>query len=150
MQGLGIILSRMWGGTGLKLPKTVSWVITFLYINCSFVLFRAEHFSDAMRVFKGMLSFETIGQPSLLSELITLLKNSEATLDTLFKIVKGDVGSIIYVLIGIIVCVAFKNSLEIMKKLNWRWAVVTAVIAVLSLMLFSKRTPRDTCLSRVH
>ena len=88
-----------------------------------------------------MLSFETIGQSALFNQLSSLLKDSEVTLDTLFKIITGDVGSIIYVLVGIIVCVAFKNSLEIMKKLNWRWAVVTAVIALLSFMLLSKENP---------
>jgi type IV secretory pathway VirB2 component (pilin) len=70
-----------------------------------------------------------------------LLKDSETSLDALFKIVTGDAGSIIYVLIGIMVCLAFKNSLEIMKKLNWRWAIGAALIAVLSLMLISKESP---------
>ena len=141
MHGLGIIVCRMWHGIGVKLPKVVSWGITFLYVNCAWVLFRAEHFSDAIKVFKGMLSFETIELSSSLSELSSLLKDSETSLDALFKIVAGDAGSIIYVLIGIMVCLAFKNSLEIMKKLNWRWAIGAALIAVLSLMLISKESP---------
>jgi hypothetical protein len=57
------------------------------------------------------------------------------------KIVVGDESSIIYVLIGIMICVAFKNTNEIMAKLNWRWGVGGALLAVLSLMFLSKENP---------
>ena len=35
MHGLGVVVCRIWGFSGLRLPKVISWVITFLYINCA-------------------------------------------------------------------------------------------------------------------
>ena len=141
MHALGIIVCRMWGGSGLRLPRVVSWGITFLYVNCAWVFFRAENFRDAIKVFKGMVRFETIEIGSLPGTVLLLLKNFEISLDSLIALLSGDDVSVVYVLIGIIVCVAFKNSFEIMKKLNWGWAVGASLLAVLSLMLLSKESP---------
>jgi hypothetical protein len=87
-----------------------------------------------------MINFETIELSSLLNKYVSMSRHSESFLDTVFTIVAGDAGSVMCVLIGIVVCVAFKNSLEIMKKLNWRWAVGTALMAMLSLMLLGKES----------
>jgi len=38
----------------------LSWFITFLFINATWVFFRAESFDRALVILKGMLSFDTI------------------------------------------------------------------------------------------
>jgi D-alanyl-lipoteichoic acid acyltransferase DltB (MBOAT superfamily) len=141
MHGLGIIVFRIWRSTGLKLPKVVSWAITFLYVNFAWVFFRANNFKDAIKVFRGMLNYETIELSSFPRDYFSTLSNSELFLETFSTLFTGNEGSIVYVLIGIMVCVAFNNSLEIIKKLNLWWAVGTALIAVFSLMLLSKENP---------
>ena len=141
MHGLGVVVCRIWGSSGLRLPKVISWVITFLYVNCAWVLFRAEHFGDAGKVFKGMVSFETIELTSSLNAALGLVSNVEMSLEWFVPLLSGDGASLIYVASGIILCVAFKNSLEIMKKLNWGWAIGASLLAVLSLMMLSKENP---------
>jgi D-alanyl-lipoteichoic acid acyltransferase DltB (MBOAT superfamily) len=141
MHGVGIIVFRMWRLTGLKMPTTISWGITFLYVNCAWVLFRAGDFKDAVRVYKGMLDVGTINLYSIPGTLVSMMRNIESFHDAAIILGKGNEGSLICVLIGITVCVACKNSLEMIKTLHWRLAVGAAFMAVLALMFLGKENP---------
>lgn len=61
IHGLFVVLERLLGNMLDKIPKTIRIVGTFLIINALWVLFRAEGFSQAIVVYKGMLNFHNIG-----------------------------------------------------------------------------------------
>ncbi len=48
------IVHRGWRRLGMRLPVPVSWLVTFLLVNASWVLFKANTLVDAVRVLKGM------------------------------------------------------------------------------------------------
>ena len=54
MHGLALTVHREWRRFGLKLPFYLGWFFTFMFVNLTWVFFRAETFVDAVRVFKGM------------------------------------------------------------------------------------------------
>ncbi len=63
LHGGALVLQRVWAGIGLTMPRLFSWFITFMFVNASWVVFRAESFADAKKVWSGMLdigSFEPI------------------------------------------------------------------------------------------
>lgn len=55
LHGAALAVHRMWGTLGFKLPKLVAWLCTFLFINVTWVFFRAESLADATRILKAML-----------------------------------------------------------------------------------------------
>lgn len=68
LHGVALAVHRMWGTVGFKLPKLVSWFCTFLFINATWVFFRAESLADAMKILKAMLphNFQT---PALVEQI---------------------------------------------------------------------------------
>lgn len=61
LHGVAIVIHRIWKNTGNKLPDYIGWLLTFLYVNACWVLFRAESTYDALKIFKGMLGMVNIG-----------------------------------------------------------------------------------------
>jgi len=135
MHGLGIVVCRVWGNLGVRLPKVLSWGITFFYVNCAWVIFRAKDFGNAIKVFKGMFGLEGVVLPLSFESRFHLLKDYGISFGPWLKMIRGDNRSLLYVATGIIICIVCRNSLELKQsmKLNWYWAIGTSLIAVFSL-----------------
>ena len=57
LHGLALCVHRFWRNLGMSFPKPVSWVITFIFVNAAWVVFRAENFHEALAVWQGMIDF---------------------------------------------------------------------------------------------
>jgi len=57
MHGCALMLHRFWHQLGLRMPAFFGWLLTFFFVNTSWVLFRAESFAGAERVLRGMVNF---------------------------------------------------------------------------------------------
>lgn len=68
LHGAALAAHRIWQKTGLCLPRIVAWLSTFLFINTSWVFFRAESVEDAVTVLKAMLPYN-IEPPVLLAHI---------------------------------------------------------------------------------
>jgi len=60
LHGLALIIHRIWNELGFKLNYIIGWVITFNFVNISWVFFRAKEWEDAIKVLNGMLRFNEI------------------------------------------------------------------------------------------
>ncbi len=49
------MLHRLWQGCGLRLPRPLAWLTTVLFINATWVYFRAPTLEDAHRVLGAMV-----------------------------------------------------------------------------------------------
>ena len=47
MNGVGLVILRVWGKAGVRLPAFVGWAITFFFVNIAWVFFRAPDFATA-------------------------------------------------------------------------------------------------------
>jgi D-alanyl-lipoteichoic acid acyltransferase DltB (MBOAT superfamily) len=55
LHGLAATAFRLWRRSGIHLPVPVAWAATFLFINFTWVFFRAREWGDATRVLGAML-----------------------------------------------------------------------------------------------
>lgn len=55
LHGLGQIVERAWGKSLDRLPAALRWLLTFGFVNCAWVFFRAPTFLGALRLFKAAL-----------------------------------------------------------------------------------------------
>ncbi|MGI9285526.1 MAG: MBOAT family O-acyltransferase [Pseudomonadales bacterium] len=55
LQGFAIVINHIWRKLKLPMPKFIAWFITFHFFSLSLVVFRATHWEDATKVYKGML-----------------------------------------------------------------------------------------------
>ena len=66
MHGIAIVIHRIWSELGLKMNRVLAWIITFNFINITWVFFRARDFHEASIVLYGMFGLSSIGSPTSL------------------------------------------------------------------------------------
>ena len=54
LHGIATMVHRLWQHVGVRLPRFLAWALTFLFVNTTWVFFRADSFDDAIRVLRGM------------------------------------------------------------------------------------------------
>ncbi len=63
LHGLGVVIHRFWQNFNIKLNSFVAVLTTFLFVNLTWVFFRAHTFNDALKVLKGMLGLSGFALP---------------------------------------------------------------------------------------
>jgi len=63
LHGLALVTHRVWTGLGLYMPKALAWLLTFNFINITWIFFRAKSFDDARRIIHGMADINSINIP---------------------------------------------------------------------------------------
>ena len=61
LHGLAVGIHAIWARAGARLPTSIAWPMTFLFVNAAWVLFRAESMDDAARVYAGMIGLNGFG-----------------------------------------------------------------------------------------
>jgi len=96
LHGIALVVHRIWSVVGFKLNSIISWIITFNFINFTFVFFRAEEWNDATTILNKMLKFRIIEEINLTevlliasSFLIVLLFKNSSQLKKSFSIYTG-------------------------------------------------------------
>jgi hypothetical protein len=77
MHGVALVVHRLWKKAGICMPALAGWFITFIFVDITWVFFRADSIGDAIRIITRMFSLpeklifsdayaETINSKSLL------------------------------------------------------------------------------------
>lgn len=75
LHGLATLLNKLWKKTSIKMPKWLSWAITFSFINFSFIFFRAKNFDYAKNIILSVLGFNGFAVPSIYGLVTTYIPN---------------------------------------------------------------------------
>jgi len=73
LHGVAQAIHRVWMKSGRKLPVFPAWLLTFLFINVTWVFFRAEDWGQAIRILEGMAFLHGSGLPQAREFLLPLL-----------------------------------------------------------------------------
>jgi D-alanyl-lipoteichoic acid acyltransferase DltB (MBOAT superfamily) len=69
LHGGALVLHRAWSKSEMTLPRPVAWLVTFLFINFTWIFFRANSLESALRVFAGMVDIRSSMSTSTIIEL---------------------------------------------------------------------------------
>ena len=137
LHGLALVIHRAWSKLGIKLWTWLAWLITFNFVNISWVFFRAKEWDDAIRILKSMFGVNHIYIENI--QFINLIKLDPNTI-ILIPVFKG-IGQLdlaIYILIAIlsIISLSLKNSVERLNnfksnKTNLYFGLIAFFIAML-------------------
>ena len=58
--GAALVIHRAWSGFGLRMPKAMAWLLTFNFINLTWIFFRADTLENALRVIRGMADIGSV------------------------------------------------------------------------------------------
>jgi D-alanyl-lipoteichoic acid acyltransferase DltB (MBOAT superfamily) len=124
LHGFALTIHRVWQSFGFKMWSWFAWFITFNFVNIAWVFFRANEWKDAVKILKGMF-----------------LLNSLDFEKYLFTVKDNNI-IIIWLFVGLSICLFFNNSMEKINKfkptvLN---SFIMVFLLVYSILLLSNKS----------
>ena len=119
--------SRFTNLTQSKIYKILAWLITFNFINIAWIFFRAENLIGAVNLLKGMFGIVWVDLPQKWHRMPETLAQINGRNDTIF-----------YIIIAIIVCLACRNSFEILKKFDTKILCFKLALRILNTRFYLK------------
>jgi D-alanyl-lipoteichoic acid acyltransferase DltB (MBOAT superfamily) len=83
LHGAALVIHRAWSRLGIRLGTFLSWLITFFFINITWVFFRAKEWEDAIKVLKGMFGLNGIALHPNFEPKLAFLKEFGVTFKSL-------------------------------------------------------------------
>jgi hypothetical protein len=130
------VINHIWKKRKFKLPKSFAWILTFNFVNISFVFFRAKEWSDAVKVLGSMFSVENVVLPRFLFSKLSFLTDYGIYFDE-FSYISGNKYTLMWLLIAIVIVLFFKNSSEYIRsfKPTIKYQVFNILLLFISLIL---------------
>ena len=156
MHGLFLIINHLWrqllpNTKKLSLIKTsLNWLITFLCVNASFVMFRSENISIAGEIYKGMLGLNGLNLGEYYSgNMVKEIVKGIWQVDNMPK--ETIIESFLLIFLGFIVVLVFPSSSKYTSSeqsdsklffVSSIWGpIVLAFLFLLSIMQLGKTSP---------
>ncbi len=79
LHGLALVVHRFWEKTGVKMPALPAWALTFLFVNFTWVFFRAESSEQAIQIIRSMLGFNGVAINSALLAILNSIPPIQVT-----------------------------------------------------------------------
>ena len=128
LHGIVVVFERLFKTALDKIPKLLRIASTFIMVNFFWVLFRAESFGQAMKIYKGMFNFSNIN----IGQLATVAFDSTINFPTIIDI------AYLFVIIAVLLLVVFKakNSEKMIKSfdLSIKTAIISSLLFSVSLL----------------
>lgn len=119
LHGAAICVQQFWKGVGLRLPKWCAWLVTALFVNGAWVVFRADSFAAALGIWRAMLG---------MGERIPGVR--VVTLSILWRAGQFDIWLLCVVLLFVLQDLAFRTTQAWAARIrpNMAWTICTAVM----------------------
>ena len=130
LHAIALIIHRVWNSFGIKLWGWVGWFITFNFINVAWIFFRAKEWNDAIKIIKSMFSIDNIVLPNFLSSKFDFLTSYGFVFGEFTEHIKADKDIIMWLLVGFIITLLFKNSMQLMR--DFKPTILNVIIFILT------------------
>ena len=138
LHGIAIIIFHLWAKLHITLPRYLAWLITFNFINLTWVIFRAENWGVAKNILHSMFFGDVI-----------LSKRFESNWGFLsdygiefgqFFVHLGGHSTTVYALILGFFLVSMKNSIEMTAnfRANWKNVIIVFILFMAALLNIQK------------
>jgi D-alanyl-lipoteichoic acid acyltransferase DltB (MBOAT superfamily) len=139
MHGAGLVVNHAWKKKKYKMPAWLGWLITFNFVNVSFVFFRAKSLAGGGQILAGMAGLNGIVLHKSL-EKFSLLRDAGVTFGKWLDAIKGNDETWIMVVVALVIVVTLKNSMEIVSRVrpSWGWLILLLAVSFWSFLDMSK------------
>lgn len=70
LHGVASLINRLWQRTNIELPRWISWIITFGFVNFTWIFFRAKNLNIAKNMFESVLGLNGFALPKIYGAVI--------------------------------------------------------------------------------
>lgn len=141
LHGVASVIHRLWRKAGGRMPAWAGWLITFLFINTTWVFFRATSWHDAIKVLKGMLGlngFELSNSvfPAFVLQKLQFLAQYGVSFTESYHVSLLNHTMVVYIVGALCISFFLKNSIQLRDTFrpNIWTAVFTAALLVYSVL----------------
>ena len=135
MHGGALVVNHLWRKRKLAMPRFLAWLITFNFVNLSFIFFRAKSWGSAMRVLEGMGGMNGVMLHKSLSK-VQFLQGHGIKFGLWLGSIKGTDRTYIMIIIAILITHLSLNSMQLVERIkpSWRWMTFMLVASFWSLL----------------
>ncbi|UDQ96871.1 MBOAT family protein [Lentisphaerota bacterium WC36G] len=134
LHGSAVIIFRVWQKFNVKLPKAISWLITFNFVNLAWVFFRAESIHQAWFIVKNMFSFEKLST-RVSNYTVSFFQLSNIKLKDSSLFMDTNVGVMTFIVIALTLSLCFNNLNDKSEKLTSKRYFFCCVMIFLYMLL---------------
>jgi D-alanyl-lipoteichoic acid acyltransferase DltB (MBOAT superfamily) len=146
LHGGAIVAHRVWKQWGLSMPNWAGWLCTFIFVNITWVFFRATSVDDAVRILRGMIDFNSI--QDLSTDIIPTAKLAWGGTfsDQLLEALPAGMVAHVLPILMIAACVVIirqKNSFELIAPKEFGITKITGISIITCLALYASIQSRS-------
>ena len=141
LHGAALTVQKLWSKLGFKLWTWLAWLITFNFINITWVFFRAKEWGDAVKVLGSMFSLDDIVLPHMSEDRLSFLTDFGISFGYWLNQISGSYVTVIWITTSLFLVVMLDNSIQKSQKFNYRTVLLasfTMSIGLLSINKFSE------------
>lgn len=112
LHGMALVIHRVWSNLGFKMWTWMAWLITFNFVNIAWVFFRAREWEDAIKVLSSMFSLDNVVLPEKYFKFLAEYNEVYFRFGTTYENIFGESKTTTFILVGFLVVLVFKNSME--------------------------------------
>ena len=98
-----------------RMPTVIAWLITFNFINFTWVFFRAKDWSAVAKILGGMIGLNGVALPEEASKFLAPMGIGSNHFMEWEKIMVGSRDAWIYIPGALLFCLLLKNTNQILK-----------------------------------
>jgi alginate O-acetyltransferase complex protein AlgI len=139
LHGAAIVIHHNWKKYKIKLPVSISWPMTFIFVAMCFTMFRAKAVDQAFRIYQGMWGFSGFKMPKgILSTQIM----DKLGIEYGARMINDENLQVALILVCFFIIKKFKNSTELANdfKPNHKMAILSSMMFVLCLFGLNRLT----------
>jgi alginate O-acetyltransferase complex protein AlgI len=113
LHGIALIVQKLWQLIGIRLYRPLAWFLTFMFVNASWVFFRAENTTSAINILRAMAGMNGIAvHEDYIEKFNRILPDSiDVALMSYGTIIPSK--AITYILIFIVIALTMPNTVQI-------------------------------------
>ena len=134
LHGIALAIHRFWQSLGFKMNKILAWFITFNFINITWIFFRAKDFESAIKVLGSMFSLDNVVLPEKYFKFLAEYNDIYFRFGTTYQNIFGESKTTTFILLGLLVVLAFKNSMEFYKT-KFKFTIFQIILTTTFLFL---------------
>lgn len=146
LHGFALIINYMWRRLVKIRIKNwacsfVGWIITFIFINFSFIVFRANNIEDAIFLYSSMINFESILVPEIIISVgfFHHIPFVESSINWL-PVFGNDLMIPLGLVCAYFIIFSFSNSTQLLERVkpNLVWTMSGCILFSVSIISFTK------------
>lgn len=143
LHGGALVGLHFWRKTSFRLPPWLSWILTFHFINISWIFFRAQNLSEIEKVLKGMAGMTGIVLPPSWGHTLGPLRSLGVQFGEVFESLRWSHEIFFWFVIGFFLSIFLKNSQEWAERFKPSWKALAILSAILLYALSNLQEASD-------